>query len=135
MYGQGNCKGNCNQRHEESIWSLYSYGWIVLQEELLETKEIANLNNKKFQILPTCALFAPDDVCNTYVEIDKDLQLNINICNALVAKAHIWFDIGDILCSSFISQFNVFLKDFSYYLNLKCILPERFLVNLVIMWH
>ena len=44
-----------------------------------------------------------DDVHDSYEEIDKDLLLNINIYNALVAKAHIWFDIGDILRSSFIS--------------------------------
>ena len=30
-----------------------------------------------------------DDVYNTYVEIDNDLQLNIIIYNALVAKAHL----------------------------------------------
>ena len=40
---------------------------------------------------------------DTYVEINSDLKLNINIYNALVAKPHIWFDIGDILRSSFIS--------------------------------
>ena len=92
--------------------------------------------------------------------------------NALVAKAHILFDIGGILRSTFISsQFHVSLKSFmteaviiqkldqsidllcksmdwflydnalrhervkdlSYYLNLKCILPERILFNLVII--
>ena len=53
--------------------------------------------------------------------------------NALAAKAHILFDIGDILRNSFISQFQVSLKELSYYLNLKCILPERLLlINLVI---
>ena len=53
--------------------------------------------------------------------------------NALVAKVHILIDIGDILRSFFISQFHVSLKDLSYYWNLKCILPERFLFNLVII--
>ena len=43
----------------------------------------------------------PDEVYDTYVEIDNNLQLNINIFNELVAKAQIWFDIGDILRSSF----------------------------------
>ena len=53
--------------------------------------------------------------------------------NALVAKVLILFDISDILRSSFISLFYVSLKDLSYYLNLKCIFPERLLFNLVIM--
>ena len=48
-----------------------------------------SLNNKKFQILPACVLLPLDDAYDTYVEIDNDLQLNINIYNALVAKAHI----------------------------------------------
>ena len=30
-----------------------------------------------------------DDAYDTYVEIDNDLQVNINIDNARVAKAHI----------------------------------------------
>ena len=51
----------------------------------------------------TCILSIPDDIYDTYVEIDNDLLLNLNICNALVAKAHILFDIGEILRSSFIS--------------------------------
>ena len=80
---------------------------IVLQEELLETHEITMVKQKKTQILPTCVLsplpIPSDDVNDTCVEIDNDLQLNINIYNALVAQANIWFDIGDILRSSFIS--------------------------------
>ena len=55
--------------------------------------------------------------------------------NALAVKAHILFDIGDILRSFFISQFHVSLKDLSYYWNLKCILTERLLFNLVIIRH
>ena len=62
-----------------------------------------SLNTKKLQILPTSVLLPPDDVYDAYVEIDNDLQLTMNIYNALIAKAHIWLDIGDILRSSFIS--------------------------------
>ena len=64
------------------------------------------VKQKKPLILPTCVLSPlpiPSDVNDTYVEIGNDLQLNINIYNALVAQANIWFDIGDILRSSFIS--------------------------------
>ena len=41
----------------------------------------------------------------------------IYLYNALVATTHILFDIGDILCSSFISWFHVSLKGLSYCLN------------------
>ena len=53
--------------------------------------------------------------------------------NALVVKALVLFDIGDILRNSFIGQFHVSLKDLNYYLNLKCILREKLLFNLIIM--
>ena len=38
---------------------------------------------------PDLCIIPSDDVYNTYIEIDNDLQLNIIIYNALVAKAHI----------------------------------------------
>ena len=41
-------KGICTQTHERSVWSLYSYQWIVVQANLLETHKITSLNNKKF---------------------------------------------------------------------------------------
>ena len=47
-----------------------------------------NLNHEKFQILPNNILFPPDEICDAYVEIDGDLQLNVNIYNPLVAKTH-----------------------------------------------
>ena len=58
--------------------------------ELLETHDIAKSKQQK---TPN-----PSDSCNmpprrryddTYVEINSDLKLNINIYNALVAKPHI----------------------------------------------
>ena len=48
-------------------------------------------NSKKIQKIPNLpkrVLFPPDKKYDTCVEIDVDLQLNVNICNALVAKAH-----------------------------------------------
>ena len=64
-------------------------GEFFFKGNYLKLTRSRSLNNKKFQILPNCKLFPSDDVYDTYVEIDNDLQLNINIYNALVAKAHI----------------------------------------------
>ena len=36
-------------------------------------------------------LFPPDEIYDTYVEIDDNLQLNFSIYNALAAKANVWF--------------------------------------------
>ena len=46
---------NCNQRHKGYVQSLYSYQWIVLRGELLETHEI---KNSKQQKIPN-----PSDLC------------------------------------------------------------------------
>ena len=32
--------------------------------------------------------FSPDEICDTYLGIDGNLQLKVNIYNALMAKAH-----------------------------------------------
>ena len=58
---------------------------------------------QNFQNPSDLCIIPPDDVYDTYVENDNDLLLNVNIYNALVAKAYIWTDIGDVLRSSFIS--------------------------------
>ena len=74
-----------------------------IQGELLETHEITMSKQQNFQNLSDLCIIPPDDVYDTYVENDNDLLLNVNIYNALVAKAYIWTDIGDVLRSSFIS--------------------------------
>ena len=135
MYEQWNSKGDYNQRHEDLYDHLFHTGELFFKVNYLKLTKSRCLNNKKFRILRTCILFPSDNEYRTYLEINNDLQLNINIYNALVAAVHICFDIGAILRSSFISEVHVSPKHLSYYLNLKCILPERLLFNLVIMWH
>ena len=45
---------------------------------------------EKLQILPINVLFPPNELYDTYVDIDDDLQLHVNICNNLVAEVHAW---------------------------------------------
>ena len=45
---------------------------------------------EKLQILPINVLFPPNELYDTYVDVDDDLQLNVNICNNLVAEIHTW---------------------------------------------
>ena len=42
---------------------------------------------KKFIILPAKTAVTPDQVYDTYVDIDDDLEIDCNICNMLIAKA------------------------------------------------
>ena len=36
---------------------------------------------KKFQVLPTTIVIWPDEIYDTYVDIDENLQLHINVYN------------------------------------------------------
>ena len=46
-----------------------------------------NLSFKKFDILPLSVIITPDEVCDTYVEIDKSMLLDMKIYNSLIQKA------------------------------------------------
>ena len=107
---------------------------LFFKGKYLKLTILQSLDNQNFQIFPTFVLFPPDNAYDTYIEIDNDFQLKINFNNALVAKAHIWFDTGDILWFLY-SLISCSLKELSYYLSLKCILPETLLLSLVIMRH
>ena len=68
------------------------FGHFIHTGELSFKGNYLKLTKPKQQKIPNSSdlgIIPPDDVYDTYVEIDKDLQLNINIYNALVAKAHI----------------------------------------------
>ena len=45
------------------------------------------IRKKKFQILPTPIVFAPDEVFNTYVDITNDLYLDVQSFEILIQKA------------------------------------------------
>ena len=46
-----------------------------------------NITFKKFDILPMSVIITPDEVYDTYVEIDKNMLLNVIIYNSLIQKA------------------------------------------------
>ena len=80
-------KGTAIKDMKDPCSHLIHIAELFFKGNYLKLMRSRSLNNKKSQILPTCVLFPPDNVYDTYVEIDNDLQLNINIYNALVAKA------------------------------------------------
>ena len=45
-----------------------------------------NITFRKFDILPMSVIITPDEVYDTYVEIDKNM-LNVKIYNSLIQKA------------------------------------------------
>ena len=48
------------------------------------------LSKKKFQILPTPIVFAPDEVFDTYVDITDDLYLDVQSFEILIQKANFY---------------------------------------------
>ena len=71
-----------------------SYGHFITSEETflkgfyLKISRSKQINKKKFQILPSSIVFAPDKVCDTYVEISDDLNLDVKSFNLLIQKAN-----------------------------------------------
>ena len=46
-----------------------------------------NITFRKFDILPMSVIITPDEVYDTYVEIDKNMLLDVKIYNSLIQKA------------------------------------------------
>ena len=59
----------------------------IFQREQFETRSLRNIFFKKFDILPMTVIITPDEVYDTYVEIDKNVLLDVKIYNSLTPKA------------------------------------------------
>ena len=46
------------------------------------------MNCKQFKVIPTTVAFEPVEIYDTCVNIDENLQISINIYNALLLKAN-----------------------------------------------
>ena len=70
-----------------------AYVHVIRTDELyiklnyLKTIRSCSINHKQVRVVPTTVVFKPGEVYNTYVNIDENLQININICNASLLKA------------------------------------------------
>ena len=51
------------------------------------------ISKKKFQILSTPIVFAPDEVFDTYVDITDDLYLDVQSFKPLIQKANTYMSI------------------------------------------
>ena len=73
---------------EENLTDPYDH--FLCEGECLKLTRSRNLNNKQFQTLPTNVIISPDEIYDTYVNIDDNMQLNVNIYNSLISKAKQW---------------------------------------------
>ena len=50
---------------------------------------VAHLGTQRFQLTLMFVIITPDEVCDTYGEIDENLLLDVKIYNSLIQKAKI----------------------------------------------
>ena len=70
------------------------YGHVIRTGELyfkgdyLTTIRLHLMNHKHFKVIPTFVVFESDEVYNIFINTDENLQININIYNALSLNAN-----------------------------------------------
>ena len=61
--------------------------WYFKGQYLKQTRS-RKLNFKRFEVLHTDIMISPDEIFDTYVDINDDsMQINVNLCNSLLRKA------------------------------------------------
>ena len=66
---------------------IISPGLRYFKGNYLKAVRSRSISHKKFDVLLLPVLITPDEVYDTYVEIDKNMMLDINIYNNLIQKA------------------------------------------------
>ena len=70
-----------------------TWGYLVMLElqyfngSYLKPFRSRNISFKKFNVLPMSVIITPEEVYHTYVEIDKNMFLDVKIYNSLIQKA------------------------------------------------
>ena len=69
------------------------YGHVILPGEryfkgcYLKFTRSRNISFKQLQILPTCVVLSPDEIFDTYVEVNEKMQLDKHVYDVLLQKA------------------------------------------------
>ena len=80
-------KGVAGEAMKDCYDHVMSVGDMFFKGNYLKLTRSRNPNFKQFQIIQREVLLSPDEVDNTYVDINDDLQMNVNIYNGLITKA------------------------------------------------
>ncbi len=100
---QINEKGIADTDLTDPYGHFIASGEKFLRGFYLKMTRSRNINKKKFTVLPTPIYLAPDEICDTYVDITSDLYLDINTYNVLIQKANsymsfIYIFFPDLIC-------------------------------------
>ena len=66
---------------------VINIGEMFFKGNYLKLVRSCNPSTKQFQVIQRKVLLPPGEINDTYVDINKDLQTNINVCNGLINKA------------------------------------------------
>ena len=81
-------KGNAEVDLTDPYGHFIGTGEIFLKGYYLKQCRSKQVSKKKFQILSTPIVFAPDEVFDTYVDITDDLYLDLQSFKFLIQKAN-----------------------------------------------
>ena len=81
-------KGTAHEDLSDSYGHYITSGEKYLKGFYLKMSRSKKIDKKKFQILPTPIVFAPDEVFDTYVDISDDLHLDVQSFKLLMLKAN-----------------------------------------------
>ena len=70
-------KGTAQKDHTDPYGHFIGNGERLLKGFYFKLSRSTHICKKKFQLLPTPVIFAPDEVFDTYVEITEDLCLDL----------------------------------------------------------
>ena len=80
-------KGVAGEVMKDCYDRVMSAGDMFFRGNYLKLTRSQNPNFKQFQIIQREVLLSPDEVNDTYVDINDDLYMNVNIYNGLITKA------------------------------------------------
>ena len=80
-------KGIAGEVMKDCYDHVMSVGDMFFRGNYLKLTRSRNPNFKQFQIIQREVLLSPDEVIDTYVDINDDLEMNVNIYNGLTTKA------------------------------------------------
>ena len=66
---------------------IINIGEMFFRGNYLKLVKSRNIDIKQFQVSQSEVLFPPDEINDTYLDINKDLQMNISVYNELINKA------------------------------------------------
>ena len=76
---------------KDTCWHVIRTGELYFTGNYLKIIRPRSINHKEFKLIPTTVVFEPDEVYDTYVNINQNLRININFVTLFYWKLTIEF--------------------------------------------